>query len=103
MSGWTGPYEVVECIAADGIVAFEVNGQTRPYRLQDVRLASYFTTVSLYGNTNADICLNAMEYIHNYILGLPEGRVEVFGYLNDRLTNTTKRWPRISKALEFIT
>ena len=67
ISGWTGPYEVVECKAADGIVALKINGQTRPHRLQDVRLANYFTTVSLCGRTNADICLNAMEYFHNYI------------------------------------
>ena len=102
MSGWTGPYEVVECVAADGIVALKINGQTRPYRLQDVRPAQYYATVSLYGHTNADICLNAMEYIHQFLNELPDGRVEVFGYVNDRLTKTTKRWPKISKALEFI-
>ena len=47
MSGWTGPNEVVERIAADGVVALTVNGQTRPYRLQDVRLANYYATASL--------------------------------------------------------
>ena len=45
MSGWTGPYEVVECGSADGIVALKINGQTRPYRLQDVRPAQYYATV----------------------------------------------------------
>ena len=51
-------------------------------------------TVSLFGHTNADICLNAMVYIHNFLVQLPDGRIEVFGYANDRLTKTTKKWPR---------
>ena len=42
------------------------------------------------------------KYIHQFLNELPDGRVEVFGYVNDRLTRTTKRWPKISKALEFI-
>ena len=102
ISGWSGPHEVVDCKAEDGVVTLKIHGQVRPYRIQDVRHA-HFVYVSLIGHTSPDVTSNVVEYVHEYISELAEGRLETFGYLNGRLTKASKRWPKISHALDFLT
>ena len=106
-TGWSGPCEVVECKGLDGVVILKIHGQNRPYRLQDVRHAYHVCSVSLVGHTCSDASAAALSYIHDWLEQQSPGRVETFGYvLNAQdeqiLSKATRRWPKVSRALELL-
>lgn len=105
VSGWSGPYGVVESRAHDGVIVVSINGINRPYRIQDVRHTMF--AQSLYGTANVVISQNALNLIHAFLKQLSAGRTETFGLVEDSwgnpiVTRTTKRWPKVARSLNHL-
>ena len=98
---------MVECKGLDGVVILKIHGQNRSYRLQDVRHAYHVCSVSLVGHTRSNASAAALSYVHDWLEQQSPGRVATFGYvLNAQdeqvLSKATRRWPKVSRALELL-
>ena len=104
-SGWSGPYQVVESRAHDGVIVLRINGINRPYRIQDVRHAMF--AVTLYGVAHPDNSKRALDTIHAFLNFLAERRTELFGIIEDAwgkivVTQASRKWPSVAHALNYI-
>ena len=105
VSGWSGPHRVVESRAFDGVVVLRINGQNRPYRIQDVRHA--LLAIDLAGLVSPEGASLALKVLHAYLAEMPEGRADIFGLIENEqgkmvTTKTTSRFPKVAKAINYI-